>query len=250
MGVERNDRELVASRNGVDLAASRNGALILSPGGRPHPRLWVTPDDYELSTVDLGAGSGATFHWDWGTATSGTVTLPDGTEITDLSRRSHLVRAFTLRNGHYDDSTATLVARNASGAAAPVSKTLVRYWPVNLTVATRGLGQFPQPSGNVVTEYALDISLVGKPFPTSITISPSGAGPGGLLTNHQLQRFFDNVALNPVTNSKALTGGHAVILRRVNGTRELVRYTITAISYRRDGRELSRDVATFSLQWN
>ena len=246
MGVERNDVELVASRNNVALAASRNGALLLSPGGRPRPSLSVSPE-YALSTVDLGAGSGATFRWNPGTgASSVEVNLPDG-QITDLARRSHIVRSFDLEAGHYRDSTATIVSRNASGASVPVEATLVRYWPVVVTATLRALR--PAPVGLLVFErYALDLTIQAKPWPGEMDITISPGREKGAPANHQLWRFF-SVLASDGQQTRSLTGGHAPIIQRVRGANETVEYTITATSRRRDGRELSTGSATVTARW-
>ena len=249
MPSERNDREVIATRNNRAVVASHNGALLISERGKPHPTIRIVPDR-ALSTIDLNAGDGATVHWDPGAGATGvSVDLPDLDDpITDLRRRSHRIGSYNLVGGHYEDSTATIVSRNASGEGEPASATLFRYRPVQITIATRSLGGFPQPDGNVIYEVAMDITISGRPFPQQILFSPEGSGPGGTLTSHQLQRFFDGVALDSQFR-KSLTGGHAPILRRVGSHNELVHYTVTAISTLR-GSEVSRAVHPFALQWN
>lgn len=248
MGVERNDAELVASRNNVGLAASRNGALLLSPGGRPRPTMSVSPA-YVLSTVDLGAGSGATFRWTPGAGATGvSVDLPDLDDpVTDLARRSHVVRSFDAVDGHYRNSTATIVSRNASGVSVPVSATLIRYWPVVVTAALRPLP--PSPVGLLVFErYALDLTIQAYPWPgeTDITISPGREK--GAPADHQLWRFFSTLQSDG-QQRRSRTGGHAPIIQRLRGANETVSYEIVAVSRRRDGRELSRGSATVEARW-
>ena len=222
-------------------------SLELAKEGRPHPRMWITPDDYELSTVDLGAGTGATFHWDPDTATSVSVVLPDLDDpITDITRRSHHVTSFQLSDGHYADSVGTIVATNASGTERDQA-TLTRYWPCSLTVTPRAI--LPANVGLLVFErYALDITLQARPWPgeTDFTITPGREK--GSPSNHQLWRFFSTIA-SDARQTRSLTGAHAPIIQRLRGANETVTYTITVINRRRDGRELSRDTATFSLRW-
>lgn len=245
MPVQRNGAELVASRNGVALAASRNGVLLLSPGGRPHPVISVSPDR-ALSTLDLGAGDGAVFRWNPGVGATGVrVVFQDGSDpVTDLARRSHRVRSFDLSGGHYLDTTATIVSRNASGESPPASATLFRYWPVVITTATR---QLPGVRLNRVpfSRVALDLSIQGRPFPDEITISPGGSR--GAPTSHQLQRFFE-YERSDASFTRSRTGGHAIIMQRPSNVNESVTYTITAISRLR-GVEVSRAVKEFSIHW-
>ena len=155
-------------------------SLELAKEGYPHPVISVTPDR-ALSTIDLGAGDGATFHWNPGVgATSVRVVLPDGEVVTDLARRSHRLESFQLVHGHYQDSTGRIVATNASGPSSDEA-TLFRYWPIALSAVRSSVG------AGLTFRWVWRLTCQARPFPTDWAISPE---PTGDFDSHQLQRSF------------------------------------------------------------
>ena len=232
MGLSLDGADPNLSLNGARPNLSLNGADPRAPAGPnapPRPTISVSPDR-ALSTVDLGqqGASGARFTWNPGTgATSVRVTLPDGV-ITDLSRRSHIVRSFDLEQGHYRDSVGTIVSTNAAGDSDPVEAALFRYRPVAMRFQTRQLGDAFQPGGNVFTRVALDLWISGRPFPQVITIAPSGHQ--GAPTSHQMVRWFSYEA-SDANFERSRTGDHAIVMERDHTIVETVTYVVTATQY-------------------
>ena len=185
MPIERNDQELIASRNNVDLAASRNGELLLSPGGRPHLRI-----SGALPNGDTRAGwkteiDAVIWTFDPGTATSMSVAIPDpsDTEITNLATRSFRQTGFSRpADGAYPDLTAVMTGRNASGAAIPVSATIFRYVPIALSVARQS-----DIGSGLTLRKVFRVTCQARPFPTDFALSPE---PVGDATNRGINKAF------------------------------------------------------------
>ena len=255
MGLSLNGADPNLSLNGARPNLSLDGSDPRAPAGPnspPTPTILVTPD-HALSTVDLGqqGASGARFTWDPGTgATAVRVELPDG-PITDLARRSHIVRSFDLENGHYRDSTGTIVSTNAAGDSDPVAATLLRWRPASIAVGVGGSRQV-QAGGIVLTQFALDFAIGGRPFPQVISIAPSGHQ--GAITSHQLARY-----MSYAPEDASFVRRRRIIFERVATIRESVTYTVMATNYFggerqpdgswAGGTQLSNPTHAFTLGW-
>ena len=237
MPATRDGAPLAASRNGRGLFASRNGELLIAPGGRPHPTISVAPMYAGYRT----AIASAVWTWDWGGATSGTVTLPDGTEITDTAVTTHTQRAFAQPAGQpFPSVQGSIVATNASGTSRAEVE-LVRWWPASISVVARSGGQFVA-GGVPFSRYHLELVVEGYPFPADLAISVVRTG---VPSSHQVQRLFALARAGDTPQRKTRT----VDVIRASSIRGNETFAFSGSVRRRDGTELSSDSASVVVAW-
>ena len=213
-------------------------SLELAKEGHPHVSLAVQPAYAAHQTVIASA----TWTWDWDSATSGTVTLPDGTTFQRSDAdRSYVQRAFARTAGQpFPSLRGSIVGANASGSSTDYAD-LVRWWPASLSVVARSGGQFVA-GGVPFSRYHLDLTVEGFPFPSDLTISVVRTG---VPSEHQVRRLFLSARSGDTAQRKTRT----VDVIRASSIRGNEEFVFAASVRRRDGTELSTDTARVTVGW-
>ena len=212
--------------------------LELAKEGHPHVSLAVQPAYAAHQTVIASA----TWTWAWDSATSGTVTLPDGTTFQRSDAdRSYVQRAFARTAGQpFPSISGSITGTNASGTSIDYAE-LVRWWPADLSVVARSGGQFVA-GGVPFSRYHLDLTVGGFPFPGDLSISVVRSG---VPTAHQVNRLFSVARSGDTPQRKTRT----VSVIRATSIRGNETFTFSGSVRRRDGTELSSDTASVTVGW-
>lgn len=239
MPATRDSRAIIATRNGRRIAASRNGQPVLAGSDKPHPTIAVSPD-YAANRIDL-AQPGVLWTWDWDGATSGRVTLPDETEITDVTVTSYRQHAFARPAGQpFPDITGRIVGTNAAGTGDASEATLTRWWAPVISVVTSQAPGFIA-FGVSESRFWVDVTVQGHPFPVDLAIDVVRSG---VPTSHQINRSFAGEQSNA-----QFTRTHRFQFSRASALRGNETFTLTGSVRRRDGRELANTSHAFTLGW-